>query len=86
MRWKSATPEPNSFRPGVCRQAKSNVRKAMRFTIEGAHGSPFFSMEAMKMENAVSAERDGAIARVRVVPGDRIEAKDLLLEFEGTPQ
>jgi pyruvate carboxylase len=45
-------------------------------------GSPLVSIEAMKMENAVSAERDGVVARVLVAPGDRIEAKDLLVEFE----
>ena len=47
-------------------------------------GSPLLSIEAMKMENAVSAERDGVIARVLVAPGDRVDAKDLLLEFEAS--
>jgi len=45
-------------------------------------GSLLLSIEAMKMENAVSAERDGVVARVLVAPGDRVDAKDLLLEFE----
>ncbi|OJX35288.1 MAG: pyruvate carboxylase [Burkholderiales bacterium 68-20] len=44
-------------------------------------GSPLLSIEAMKMENAVSAERDGTVAKVLVAPGDRVEAKDLLIEF-----
>jgi pyruvate carboxylase len=45
-------------------------------------GSPLLSIEAMKMENAVAADRDGVIARVLVAPGDRVEAKDLLVELQ----
>jgi pyruvate carboxylase len=48
-------------------------------------GSPLVSIEAMKMENTVSAYRDGIVARVHVAPGDRVEAKDLLVEFEPVP-
>ena len=44
-------------------------------------GSPLLSIEAMKMETAVTAERDGTVAKVLVVPGDRVEPKDLLIEL-----
>ena len=44
-------------------------------------GTPLLSIEAMKMESVLSAERDGTIAKVWVAPGDQVEAKDLLLEF-----
>lgn len=44
-------------------------------------GTPLLSIEAMKMETAITAERDATIARVHVAPGERIEAKDLLLEL-----
>ncbi|MBQ6657402.1 MAG: pyruvate carboxylase [Ottowia sp.] len=44
-------------------------------------GSTLLTIEAMKMETAVTAERDATIARVLVAPGERIEAKDLLLEL-----
>jgi pyruvate carboxylase len=44
-------------------------------------GSPLVSIEAMKMETAITAERDGIVERVCVAPGDRIEAKDLLIEI-----
>lgn len=44
-------------------------------------GTPLLSIEAMKMETAITAERDATIARVLVAPGERIEAKDLLLEL-----
>ncbi|KYC29434.1 Pyruvate carboxylase [Sterolibacterium denitrificans] len=46
-----------------------------------AKGSPLLSVEAMKMETAITAERDAAVVRVHVAPGDRVDAKDLLLEL-----
>jgi pyruvate carboxylase len=46
-----------------------------------SRGSPLLSIEAMKMETAVTAERDGTVARVLVAPGDRVEPKDLLIEL-----
>ncbi|MBQ9578267.1 MAG: pyruvate carboxylase, partial [Ottowia sp.] len=44
-------------------------------------GSPLLSIEAMKMETSITAERDATIARVHVAPGEQIQAKDLLLEL-----
>ncbi|MBW7902491.1 MAG: pyruvate carboxylase [Rhodocyclaceae bacterium] len=44
-------------------------------------GSPLLSVEAMKMETAITAERDATVARVHVAPGERVDAKDLLLEL-----
>ena len=46
-----------------------------------AAGDPLLSIEAMKMESLLRAERDGTIADVHVKPGDAIAAKDLLLSF-----
>jgi pyruvate carboxylase len=51
---------------------------------EGQHvkaGATLLSMEAMKMETHVQAERDGVVERVLVKPGDRVGAKDLLIVF-----
>jgi pyruvate carboxylase len=44
-------------------------------------GSPLLSIEAMKMETAISAERAGTVLKVLVAPGDQVEPKDLLVEF-----
>ncbi|RWL54847.1 MAG: pyruvate carboxylase subunit B, partial [Mesorhizobium sp.] len=41
-------------------------------------GDVLLSIEAMKMETALHAERDGEIAEVLVKAGDQIDAKDLL--------
>jgi pyruvate carboxylase len=44
-------------------------------------GDVLLSIEAMKMETALHAERDGTIAAVHVKIGDQIDAKDLLVAF-----
>ncbi|MCA8057403.1 MULTISPECIES: pyruvate carboxylase [Burkholderia cepacia complex] len=45
-------------------------------------GDVLLTLEAMKMETSVLAERDGEVLHVFVKPGDRIGAKDLLLELK----
>jgi pyruvate carboxylase len=44
-------------------------------------GDVLLSIEAMKMETALHAERDGEIAEVLVRTGDQIDAKDLLVVY-----
>jgi len=44
-------------------------------------GDPLVSLEAMKMETQIRAERDGAIKAVHVRTGETIAARDLLVEF-----
>jgi pyruvate carboxylase len=44
-------------------------------------GDMLLSIEAMKMETAIHAERDGKIAEVLVKSGSQIDAKDLLLVY-----
>ena len=44
-------------------------------------GDVLLSIEAMKMETALHAERDGTVAEVLVRAGDQIDAKDLLVVF-----
>ncbi|WP_350335528.1 pyruvate carboxylase [Coralliovum pocilloporae] len=51
---------------------------------EIAAGDVLVSIEAMKMETAIHAERGGVIAEVLVKAGDQIDAKDLLVVFEPT--
>ncbi|WP_150523171.1 pyruvate carboxylase [Roseibium sediminis] len=45
-------------------------------------GDVLVSIEAMKMETALHADRDGKIKEVLVSPGSQIDAKDLLVVFE----
>ena len=46
-------------------------------------GDVLLSIEAMKMETALHAERDGTIAEVLVSTGSQIDAKDLLIVYAG---
>ncbi|WP_316862092.1 pyruvate carboxylase [uncultured Cohaesibacter sp.] len=45
-------------------------------------GDLLLTIEAMKMETGIHAERDAVIKDVHVSPGGKIDAKDLLIEFE----
>ena len=45
-------------------------------------GEPLLAIEAMKMETAVTAERNGIIAEIVVTIGTQVNAKDLLVVFE----
>ncbi len=46
-----------------------------------AKGDPLLSIEAMKMETMLTAERDAVVAAIHTRPGEAVNAKDLLLEF-----
>jgi propionyl-CoA carboxylase alpha chain len=45
-------------------------------------GEPLVTVEAMKMENVLRAERDGRVARLRVKPGDSLAVDQIILELE----
>ncbi|MEM8592925.1 MAG: pyruvate carboxylase, partial [Pseudomonadota bacterium] len=45
-------------------------------------GDLLLTIEAMKMETGIHADRDGKVAAVHVSPGAQIDAKDLLVELE----
>ena len=47
-------------------------------------GDVLLSIEAMKMETVLHAERDGTLAEVLVRAGDQIDAKDLLVVYAPT--
>ncbi|WP_217358457.1 biotin/lipoyl-containing protein, partial [Ruegeria atlantica] len=40
------------------------------------------TIEAMKMETGIHAERDSTVKAIHVQPGGQIDAKDLLVELE----
>jgi pyruvate carboxylase len=45
-------------------------------------GDPLVSIEAMKMESVIRAERDCHVKAVHVKAGEAVTAKDLLLELQ----
>ncbi|TYR34546.1 pyruvate carboxylase [Mesorhizobium microcysteis] len=61
--------------PGVVSTVAVSAGQAVK------SGDVLLSIEAMKMETALHAERDGEIAEVLVRAGDQIDAKDLLIVY-----
>ncbi|NNU81427.1 pyruvate carboxylase [Halovulum dunhuangense] len=47
-----------------------------------SEGTLLLTIEAMKMETGIYADRDAVVKAVHVTPGAQIDAKDLLVEFE----
>ncbi|MBS0573520.1 MAG: pyruvate carboxylase [Proteobacteria bacterium] len=46
-------------------------------------GDMLLTIEAMKMETGIHADRAGTVKALHVTPGAQIDAKDLLVEFDG---
>ncbi len=61
--------------PGVISQVSVSAGQTVK------SGDVLLSIEAMKMETALHADRDGVIAEVLVRIGDQIDAKDLLIVY-----
>jgi pyruvate carboxylase len=55
---------------------------AVRQGQEVKAGDIVATLEAMKMETALHAPRDGKIAEILVAPGAQIDARDLLMVLE----
>ena len=54
-------------------------------TSQGARVRPgdlLLTIEAMKMETAIHADRTGTVTALHVRPGDQVDAKDLLIEID----
>jgi pyruvate carboxylase len=62
--------------PGVVATVAAQAGKPVK------HGDLLLTIEAMKMETGIHADRDGMITAVHVTAGAQIDAKDLLIEIE----
>jgi pyruvate carboxylase len=62
--------------PGVVATVAAQVGKEVK------EGDLLLTIEAMKMETGIHAERDAVVKAVYVTPGGQIDAKDLLIELE----
>ncbi len=49
---------------------------------EVQEGQALCTVEAMKMENILRAERRGVVARINAAPGDSLKVDDVIMEFE----
>ena len=93
----SYTPAPVSFTPSPAPVADSsgNAGKVCRSPVTGLvitvniepgqsvqANDVLFVLEAMKMENQVTAPHAGTVKSVNVVPGNSVKVHQVLLEFE----
>ncbi len=62
--------------PGVVASVAASVGQKVRT------GDLLLTIEAMKMETGIHADRDGTITALHVSPGSQIDAKDLMIEIE----
>ncbi len=62
--------------PGVVASVAAQVGKEVK------EGDLLLTIEAMKMETGIHAERSATIKAVHIAPGAQIDAKDLLIELE----
>jgi pyruvate carboxylase len=74
--------EPNNQRHIGAPMPGLVVRVAVSPGEEVAKGQQLVSLEAMKMETTVYAERAAKVAEVLVRPGTQVEGRDLLIRFE----
>ena len=49
---------------------------------EVQEGQALCTVEAMKMENILRAERKGVVAKINAAPGDSLAVDDVIMEFE----
>ncbi|MXU63854.1 pyruvate carboxylase [Oceanomicrobium pacificus] len=62
--------------PGVIATVPAKAGQAVK------EGDLLLTIEAMKMETGIYADRDATVAEVHVQPGAQVDAKDLLVELE----
>jgi pyruvate carboxylase len=58
------------------------VNVAVKAGDRASQGQKLLTMEAMKMETTIYAERDGQIAEVLVSPGTQVDTGDLVIRWE----
>jgi len=61
--------------PGRVTAVKVEVGSAVEI------GQPLVVLEAMKMENELTAEQDGVVGAIHVAPGDTVDAGTVLVEL-----
>lgn len=62
--------------PGVVASVAVSAGQAVK------QGDMLLTIEAMKMETGIHADRDGTVKAVHVTPGTTVDAKDLMVELE----
>tara|TARA_Y100001933_G_scaffold241979_1_gene269226 strand:+ start:19846 stop:23328 length:3483 start_codon:yes stop_codon:yes gene_type:complete len=80
----AARPKADAGNPGHIGAPMPGVVASVAVTVgqKVAEGDMLLTIEAMKMETGIHAERAGTVKALHVTPGAQIDAKDLLVEIE----
>lgn len=80
----AARPKADAANPGHIGAPMPGVVASVAVTAgqKVAQGDLILTIEAMKMETGIHADRDGTVTAVHVTPGTQIDAKELLAEIE----
>ncbi|MCA8878776.1 MAG: pyruvate carboxylase [Rhodobacteraceae bacterium] len=81
---KAAPPKADPSNPNHIGAPMPGIVASVAATAGGEvkKGDLLLTIEAMKMETGLTADRDGKIKAIHVQPGAQIDAKDLLVEME----
>ncbi|WP_304616253.1 pyruvate carboxylase [Paracoccus sp. (in: a-proteobacteria)] len=80
----AARPKADATNPGHVGAPMPGVVASVAVTAGQvvSQGDLMLTIEAMKMETGIHAEREGTVKAVHVAPGQQIDAKDLLVEID----
>ena len=73
---------PDTSKMLLCPMPGLIVKVNVEIGEEVQEGQALCTVEAMKMENILRAERKGKVARVNAGPGDSLAVDDVIMEFE----
>ncbi|MGI3210752.1 acetyl-CoA carboxylase biotin carboxylase subunit [Roseovarius tibetensis] len=73
---------PDTSKMLLCPMPGLIVKVNVEIGEEVQEGQALCTVEAMKMENILRAERKGTVARVNAGPGDSLAVDDVIMEFE----
>ena len=73
---------PDTSRLLLCPMPGLVVKLAVETGQEVQEGQALCTIEAMKMENILRAERKGVVARINAGEGDSLAVDDVIMEFE----
>jgi propionyl-CoA carboxylase alpha chain len=73
---------PDTSRFLLCPMPGLIVKINVEVGDEVQEGQALATVEAMKMENILRAERRGVVAKINATPGASLKVDDVILEFE----
>jgi propionyl-CoA carboxylase alpha chain len=73
---------PDTSRMLLCPMPGLIVKIDVEIGQEVQEGQPLCTVEAMKMENILRAERQGIVSKINAGPGDSLAVDEVIMEFE----